>query len=90
MRDSSATLPTFACVLTSKAISVLSDPLHFMYVKLNEFLMRGVSWDLDKLPSYWIERIVLSPSEDNGTYWREVDWLLDVLFKGLKTTEVSE
>ena len=84
---SSTPLSYFTGVLASKMLLVLLDPLHFMYVKVCTFLHRRPGWRLEKLPSYWVDKAILqAPSEDDAHY-AEVNWLLDILIKGLRTPE---
>ena len=81
-------LSYFAGVLAVRLLPVLADPLHFMYIKASKFLNRGPIWNLSKLPSYWVDRIIMhEPSDDNG-YYMEVEWLIDLLIDGLRTVEV--
>lgn len=68
---------------------VLSDPLHKMYGKVNRYLQRRPSWEVDKIPSYWIDQILLHQPEDDEGHYEEVIWLLDMLVKGLQTSLVS-
>ena len=56
---------------------------------MNRFLHKGPQWKVDKLPSYWIDKIILqSPTEDDE-YYAEIKWLLDFLIDGLRTANVS-
>jgi nucleolar pre-ribosomal-associated protein 1 len=68
---------------------VLSDPLHFLYIKVNKFLNRAPRWDLAKLPSYWVDKILLHPPDSDNAFYQEVEWLLDALTNGLRTYYVS-
>ena len=83
------TLPSFAGSLTVQSISVLGDPSHIMFSKLNQFLSKSPSWNVSKLPSYWIDRIFLQPSEIDDGSAQEISWLLDVLIDGLRNETVS-
>lgn len=69
---------------------VLNDPLHKMYGKVNRYLQRRPSWEVEKIPSYWIDQILLHPPEDDDGHSEEVNWLLDMLVKGLRTPQVSD
>lgn len=85
-----APFPYFAGVFASHCFLVLTEPLHPLYTKLNTFLHKGPRWKIDKLPSYWIDRILLQPpTEDDGGYHAETGWLLDFLFDGLRKPYVS-
>ena len=82
-------LPHFAGVTAAESCLVLSDPLHFLYAKVNKFLNKGPVWSVEKLPSYWVDQVVmLLPSMDDG-YYKEIEWLLQLLTKGLQTPAVS-
>ena len=76
--------------MVAALLYVLADPLHFMYTKAGKFLNKGPRWDSAKLPSYWVDRVLLhEPADDDGHY-QEVDWLLNILVDGLRTPAVSK
>ena len=81
-------LSSFAVVLASHSVSVLSNPRHAMFSKLNKFLNKGPSWDMPRLPSFWIDKILHQPPEKNDDHNQESEWLLDVLVEGLRTPKV--
>lgn len=81
-------LPYFAGIFASRSCVVLAHPLHTMYTKINKFLHKGPAWNLDKLPSYWVDRILLHPPTEDDGYHTEVEWLLDFLVDGLRTAKV--
>ncbi|KAL3475134.1 ribosome 60S biogenesis N-terminal-domain-containing protein [Aspergillus californicus] len=74
----------------SSCLSVLVDPMHKLYGKVNKFLQRAPLWDVEKLPSYWIDRILLHEPELDDGYFEEISWLLDLLIKGLRTEKDME
>ncbi|MCJ1383857.1 hypothetical protein MMC17_006971 [Xylographa soralifera] len=80
--------PSVAGVLATRAVLVLNDPLHFMYSKVNKFLNKSPSWEIAKLPSYWIDKVFLHPPADDDTHQREVHWVVETLIDGLRTAEV--
>ena len=82
-------LPYFSGTLAARLLLIQADPLHFMYVKANKFLNKGPQWNVKKLPSYWIEKVLLTPPTENEAHYQEVAWLLDILVDGLRTTAVS-
>lgn len=82
-------LPYYAGVLAADLFLVLSDPLHLMYAKVNEFLNKGPEWNVRKLPSYWMDIILMKPPTDNEGHHQETEWLLDGLIDGLRTSAVS-
>lgn len=85
---SEQSLPYFAGVFALRSCVVLTHPLHPMYTKINKFLHKGPAWNLDKMPSYWADRILLHPPTEDDGYCTEVEWLLDFLVDGLRTPRV--
>lgn len=78
-------LPSIVATLASKVATVLHDPAHFMYPKINRFLLKAPEWSLGKLPSYWISRIFYSAPTNDDKYSAEADWLFDLLRDGLRS-----
>jgi nucleolar pre-ribosomal-associated protein 1 len=76
-----------ATLWASLAVGVLADPTSVLYPKVNEFLNLRPKWHISKMPSYWIDKIILqSPEDENeGAYYRELIWLLNWLYEGLRT-----
>lgn len=62
--------------------------MHKLYGKVNLFLQKAPSWEVVKLPSYWIDKILLHEPEYDDGYFEEIDWLLDLFVKGLRTENV--
>ncbi|KAL8642298.1 MAG: hypothetical protein Q9228_001006 [Teloschistes exilis] len=83
-------LPYFAGVIAAESCLVLADPLHMLYAKVNKFLNRGPTWNVEKLPSYWVEHVLMRPPTNDDDYYKEVSWLLDQLIDGLRTPEDME
>ena len=81
--------PYFAATFAAHCFPVQADPSHPMYLKVNKFLLRGPQWRLDKLISYWVDKILLQPPTDDDGLHAEIDWLLGFLFDGLWTPNVS-
>jgi nucleolar pre-ribosomal-associated protein 1 len=81
-------LPWVAGECAVSCLMVLTDPLHKMYGKVNRFLQKHPSWEIGKIPSYWIDKILLHEPEYDDGYADEVNWLLDLLVKGLRTLQV--
>lgn len=73
----------------TNCLSVLINPLHKVYGKVNKFLQKAPSWEAKKIPSYWIDRILLHGPEVDDGYYDEIDWLLGLLVKGLRSKAVS-
>ena len=82
-------LVSFASVVAARFTLVLADPLHILYTKVNEFLNKSPTWNLDKLPSYWIAKIFFLPSDHAEAHHHEVEWLLEALLQGLRNLSVS-
>ena len=83
-------LPYFAGVLAAKCVMVLNDPLHFMYSKVNKFLNKSPEWNIERLPSYWIGKVLLSPPVEDDAHHRELAWVLEAFMDGLRTTMVID
>ncbi|EED22137.1 ribosome biogenesis protein Urb1, putative [Talaromyces stipitatus ATCC 10500] len=80
-------LPTVAGQCGVACLMVLNDPLHKMYGKVNRYLQRRPWWEVEKIPSYWIDQILLHQPEDDEGHSDEVNWLLDMLVNGLQTPQ---
>ncbi|WEW57765.1 hypothetical protein PRK78_003232 [Emydomyces testavorans] len=78
-------LPYIPGELGARLLMVLTDPLHKLYGKANAFLNKGPLWEVAKIPSYWIDKILLHESEYDDSHYEEVSWLLDLLIHGLKS-----
>ena len=82
-------LPYFVGEFSARALKVLADPLHFLYGEINEFLNKGPPWQVVRLPSYWTDRILSHPPLDDDAYFIQVEWLLEALIAGLRTSNVG-
>jgi nucleolar pre-ribosomal-associated protein 1 len=83
-------LPGLPVTFAARAVNVLKEPTHVLYPKLNEFLNRGPAWRIRAMPAWWLERVLLHPPSDadtDGSYWREVVWVLSWLVDGLRTND---
>ncbi|KAJ5107276.1 hypothetical protein N7456_003951 [Penicillium angulare] len=69
----------------ANCLSVLISPLHKVYGKVNKFLQKAPTWETEKIPSYWIDRILMHEPELDDGYFEEVDWLLSMFIKGLRS-----
>lgn len=76
-------LPTVIAAFASSAISVLKDPLHCLYGKINKFLADGPTWKLDRIPL--MHKILNEQPSLDDSHYSEVHWLLSRLITGLKT-----
>jgi nucleolar pre-ribosomal-associated protein 1 len=81
-----APLPYLVGTFATRTLHVLADPTHFMYPKINRYLMRSPQWRTGRLPGYWMENTILSQPEEDDAYWKEVQWVADWLVDGLRTT----
>ncbi|PPJ59965.1 hypothetical protein CBER1_11034 [Cercospora berteroae] len=79
-------LPYLAGTFAARALNIQTQPSHYLYAKLNHFLIRGAKWDVKRLPRYWIEKTFLSEPDDDDAYWKEVQWVLDWLVDGIRTS----
>ncbi|CAK3927708.1 related to URB1 Nucleolar required for the normal accumulation of 25S and rRNAs [Lecanosticta acicola] len=78
-------MPYIAGTFAVRALHVQTQPQHFIYPKLNHFLIRGPEWRANTLPSYWLSTTVLDQPKVDDAYWREAQWVLDWLVDGLRT-----
>lgn len=85
-----SSLPYIAGALAVRALHVQTQPHHYMYPKVNRFLIRGPEWRVSRLPSYWLSNTVLGLPEEDDAYWREVQWILDWLVDGLRSPQDLE
>jgi nucleolar pre-ribosomal-associated protein 1 len=85
-----APLPYVGGIFAARAASVLADPTHFMFGKLNLFLMKRPDWTVENLPRYFGRNIINSEPDQDGSYHKEVDWYLDYLLDSLRTPEDME
>ncbi|KAK4617638.1 Nucleolar pre-ribosomal-associated protein 1 [Fulvia fulva] len=83
---SNTALPYIAGTFAVRVLQVQIQPQHFMYPKVNRFLIRGPEWRVGKLPGYWLSTTTLSLPEEDDAYWKEVQWVLDWILDGLRTT----
>ncbi|KAI1976444.1 hypothetical protein LOZ51_006474 [Ophidiomyces ophidiicola] len=80
-------LPYIAGELGARLLLILMNPLQKLYAKANSFLNKGPFWELAKLPSYWIDKILLHEPEYDDRHNEEVGWLLDLFIHGLRTAK---
>jgi nucleolar pre-ribosomal-associated protein 1 len=82
-------LPYLVGSLATQILRVLRNPLHKLYGKVNRFLNKGPRWEIGKIPSYWIDRILLREPEYDDSHYVEVSWLLDMFIDGLRSRKVD-
>lgn len=61
-----------------------------MFSKINRFLTAAPAWNVDSMLHKLYSSIVGSEPVDDGTYHKEVDWFLDYLIDGLRTSRDME
>ncbi len=79
-------LPTYVGAFAAKAVLVETNPQHFLYGTLNRFLHRGPVWNVDKVPM--IQAVFLHPPDIDNTFHACTGWMLEVIYEGLRTSEV--
>ncbi|KAF2736152.1 hypothetical protein EJ04DRAFT_490440 [Polyplosphaeria fusca] len=87
---SSEALPYVGGTFAARAVAVLADPTHFMFGKVNDFLMKRPTWNVERLPHYFGRKTVQSEPDQDGSYHKEVDWYLDYLIDALRTSKDME
>ena len=85
----STKMPSAVAQLATQILTILADPSHKMYGKVNKFLNKGPSWNVQRILSYWIDKILLKEPEDDDGHDLEVNWLLQLLVYGLRNIDVS-
>ncbi|KKF94427.1 putative protein C14G10.02 [Ceratocystis platani] len=81
----SSPAPSQFVAFASHSLSIISNPLHALYPKINRFLTKGPIWTPTKLPL--IHDILHGePSEDDKLYI-ELSWLFSYLLDCLQTKE---
>ena len=80
-------LPYLAGTFVTRALQVQIQPAHYMYPKLNHYLIRGPEWRVDRMPSYWISNTIRSLPEEDDAFWKEGQWVLDWFVDGLRTPD---
>ena len=54
------------------------------------FLNRGPQWTVEKLASYWIDKIAMRPPTNDDSHYQEIEWVLDVRLDALRTPKDME
>lgn len=83
-----APVPWLMGECASACLSVLITPLHKLYGKVNRFLQKAPFWEAEKIATYWVDKILLHEPELDDGYYEEINWLLDLFVKGLRTATV--
>lgn len=77
-----APIPNTIVAFARHAITVLKDPLHCLYGKINGFLLKSPVWKLDRLPL--VHDVLQEGPELDDTYYSELSWLFSYLLDGLQ------
>ncbi|KAL1311811.1 hypothetical protein AAFC00_001890 [Neodothiora populina] len=80
-------LPYLTTAFANHAITVLLDPSHFMYPKVNKYLNKGPSWQIMKIASYWVDKTLLEMPEEDDKHWAEVEWVLEFCVDGTRSLQ---
>lgn len=83
-----APVPWIVGECASSCLSVLTNPMHKLYGKVNKFLQKAPYWEMEKIATYWVDKILLHEPELDDGYFEEINWLLDLFVKGLRTGAV--
>ncbi|KAL8907651.1 MAG: hypothetical protein Q9207_001303 [Kuettlingeria erythrocarpa] len=84
-RIADGAIPYFAGVAAAEFCLVLSNPLHSLYAKVNRFLNKAPTWQVEKMPSYWVDQILMHLPTNDDAHYKEMGWLLNLLIEGLRT-----
>ncbi|KAI5287665.1 hypothetical protein KEM54_005835 [Ascosphaera aggregata] len=85
--DTGVALPYIAGELGVALLNIVLDPLHRLYAKANTFLNKGPRWEIAKLPSYFVDKILFNESEYDDSWADEVAWLIAFFIAGLRTPQ---
>lgn len=77
--------PAIIPELADTLIRIILNPTHTLYAQANKFLLQKPSWPAKRVILYWIERILHREPDDADAWTAEVEWLLRLLLKGLRT-----
>ena len=78
-------LPYLTGTFAAKALSVLMEPTHFMYPKVNKYLIKDPEWKIRKMPVYWFANTALAQPVEDDAYLKEVSWVVEWFVDGLRT-----
>lgn len=86
--NTGAPIPWIVGECAANCLAVITSPLHKVYGKVNKFLQKAPAWEVEKIPSYWIDKILLHEPELDDGFFDEIDWLLGLFVKGLRSKAV--
>lgn len=79
-----APLSYVAGCLATAALKVQLDAKHFMFRMINRFLLKDPYWHINKLPSYYLGKVLAPEKDEEENYWAKVEWVLTWLLDGLR------
>ncbi|OQE31505.1 hypothetical protein PENSTE_c001G05292 [Penicillium steckii] len=88
--NAGAPIPWIVGECAANCLAVITNPLHKVYGKVNKFLQKAPAWEVEKIPSYWIDKIFLHEPELDDGFFDEINWLLGLFVKGLRSKEDME
>lgn len=71
----------------SKIGKILSNPNHYLYVKCYKWVLKGPYIKANDLPLFKEISIITDTSEDSETYYKQLNWFIDCLISGTKTSD---
>jgi len=71
--------------LADALLRIMLHPTHSLYAKANKFVLQKASWPAKRVILYWVEKILHREPDDADAWTSEVEWLLQLLLKGLRT-----
>lgn len=80
-------LPAVTSCFAARAAVIVADPGHYLYPKVNRFLNKGPVWSVPRLLHQWVDTIILQAPDEDDARWKEVEWLLDLLYDALRRSE---
>ncbi|KAK2747544.1 hypothetical protein FQN57_002037 [Myotisia sp. PD_48] len=83
--DLGSAVPYIVAELAVRLLAILANPVHGLYGKVNKFLHKGPMWEIGKIPSYWIDKILYHEPENDDSHHEEIAWLLDLFVSGLRS-----
>lgn len=82
--------PYIAGVFAARSVKILADPTHVMFSKINKFLTAAPEWQVDFLLRKLFRSIVASEPDEDASYHKEVEWFLEYIIDGLRTSRDME
>ena len=77
--------PTIIPELANELLHIMLNPTHSLYARANKFVLQKPSWPAKRVVLHWTEQIFYREPDDVDAWTAEVEWLLRLLIKGLRT-----